>query len=213
MKTGQRAGLWFGIEKYLFQVWIEFGRIKLPQGYHPNHVEEEWGKLIVEMLEREKSLRPAVERYIRKVVWHSLGLLWVLYFIMVFMFFRLELLLQIANKIQNGALNCEEKLTLAKNTLQAVSVVTCVPLFTQLLWQSKSSSVSCFLLVFSILVGESNRGFSPLFFFCHRMLHTWNQDSQCSVSQMSLCTFKSVRVSSGSCRWISRSYGMKSTTS
>lgn len=34
---------------------------------------------------------------------------------------RLELLLQIANKIQNGALNCEEKLTLAKNTLQAVS--------------------------------------------------------------------------------------------
>jgi len=29
------------------------------------------------------------------------------------------LLLQIANKIQNGALNCEEKLTLAKNTLQA----------------------------------------------------------------------------------------------
>lgn len=34
---------------------------------------------------------------------------------------RLELLLQIANKIQNGALSCEEKLTLAKNTLQAVS--------------------------------------------------------------------------------------------
>jgi hypothetical protein len=32
------------------------------------------------------------------------------------------LLLQIANKIQNGALNCEEKLTLAKNTLQAVSL-------------------------------------------------------------------------------------------
>ncbi|XP_075410315.1 microtubule-actin cross-linking factor 1 isoform X1 [Tenrec ecaudatus] len=77
----------------LLEVWIEFGRIKLPQGYHPNDVEEEWGKLIIEMLEREKSLRPAVE--------------------------RLELLLQIANKIQNGALNCEEKLTLAKNTLQA----------------------------------------------------------------------------------------------
>ncbi|KAI1231178.1 hypothetical protein IHE44_0008113 [Lamprotornis superbus] len=76
-------------------VWIEFGRIKLPQGYHPNDVEEEWGKLIIEMLEREKLLRPAVE--------------------------RLELLLQIANKIQNGALSCEEKLTLAKNTLQAVS--------------------------------------------------------------------------------------------
>nr|XP_032645521.1 microtubule-actin cross-linking factor 1 isoform X29 [Chelonoidis abingdonii] len=77
----------------LLEVWIEFGRIKLPQGYHPNDVEEEWGKLIIEMLEREKSLRPAVE--------------------------RLELLLQIANKIQNGALNCEEKLTLARNTLQA----------------------------------------------------------------------------------------------
>uniref|UniRef100_UPI00398F0CEB microtubule-actin cross-linking factor 1 isoform X2 n=1 Tax=Pristiophorus japonicus TaxID=55135 RepID=UPI00398F0CEB len=79
----------------LFEVWIEFGRIVLPQGYHPNDVEEEWGKLIIEMLEREKALRPAVE--------------------------RLELLLQIANKIQNGALNCEEKLTLAKNTLQADS--------------------------------------------------------------------------------------------
>ncbi|XP_044853520.1 microtubule-actin cross-linking factor 1 isoform X8 [Mauremys mutica] len=77
----------------LLEAWIEFGRIKLPQGYHPNDVEEEWGKLIVEMLEREKSLRPAVE--------------------------RLELLLQIANKIQNGALSCEEKLTLARNTLQA----------------------------------------------------------------------------------------------
>lgn len=35
--------------------------------------------------------------------------------------FRLELLLQRANKIQNMALDCEEKLTLAKNTLQAVS--------------------------------------------------------------------------------------------
>ncbi|XP_038613931.1 microtubule-actin cross-linking factor 1 isoform X3 [Tachyglossus aculeatus] len=77
----------------LLEVWIEFGRIQLPQGYHPNDVEEEWGKLILEMLEREKSLRPAVE--------------------------RLELLLQIANKIQNGALSCEEKLTLARNTLQA----------------------------------------------------------------------------------------------
>ncbi|XP_051892486.1 microtubule-actin cross-linking factor 1 isoform X4 [Pristis pectinata] len=77
----------------LFEVWIEFGRILLPQGFHPNDVEEEWGKLIIEMLDREKALRPAVE--------------------------RLELLLQIANKIQNGALNCEEKLTLAKNTLQA----------------------------------------------------------------------------------------------
>uniref|UniRef100_H3AVM2 Microtubule actin crosslinking factor 1 n=1 Tax=Latimeria chalumnae TaxID=7897 RepID=H3AVM2_LATCH len=77
----------------LLEVWIEFGRVKLPQGYHPNDLEEEWGKLIIEMLEREKALRPAVE--------------------------RLELLLQIANKIQNGALSCEEKLTLARNTLQA----------------------------------------------------------------------------------------------
>ncbi|KAM7373560.1 hypothetical protein PAMP_008402 [Pampus punctatissimus] len=77
----------------LLEVWIEFGRIKLPQGLHPNELEEEWGKLILEMLEREKALRPAVE--------------------------RLELLLQRANKIQNMALDCEEKLTLAKNTLQA----------------------------------------------------------------------------------------------
>lgn len=35
---------------------------------------------------------------------------------------RLELLLQKANKIQNMAVDCEEKLTLAKNTLQAVSI-------------------------------------------------------------------------------------------
>ncbi|XP_027142331.1 microtubule-actin cross-linking factor 1 isoform X12 [Larimichthys crocea] len=77
----------------LLEVWIEFGRIKLPQGLHPNDLEEDWGKLILEMLEREKALRPAVE--------------------------RLELLLQRANKIQNMALDCEEKLTLARNTLQA----------------------------------------------------------------------------------------------
>uniref|UniRef100_A0A3P9H0D7 Calponin-homology (CH) domain-containing protein n=1 Tax=Oryzias latipes TaxID=8090 RepID=A0A3P9H0D7_ORYLA len=77
----------------LLEVWIEFGRIKLPQGLHPNDLEEEWGKLILEMLEREKALRPAVD--------------------------RLEELLQRANKIQNMALDCEEKLTLAKNTLQA----------------------------------------------------------------------------------------------
>lgn len=44
-------------------MWIEFGRIQLPQGFHPNDVEKEWGKLIVAMLEREKSLRPEVERY------------------------------------------------------------------------------------------------------------------------------------------------------
>ncbi|KAK5883258.1 hypothetical protein CesoFtcFv8_019609 [Champsocephalus esox] len=77
----------------LLEVWIEFGRIKLPPGLHPNDLEEEWGKLILEMLEREKALRPAVE--------------------------RLEHLLQKANKIQNMALDCEEKLTLARNTLQA----------------------------------------------------------------------------------------------
>ncbi|KAK0139530.1 Microtubule-actin cross-linking factor 1, isoforms 1/2/3/5 [Merluccius polli] len=77
----------------LLEVWIEFGRIKLPQGVHPNEMEEEWGKLILEMLDREKALRPAVD--------------------------RVELLLQMANKIQNTALDCEEKLTLAKNTLQA----------------------------------------------------------------------------------------------
>lgn len=43
------------------------------------------------------------------------------YFVCIFVF-RLELLLQMANKIQNMALDCEEKLTLAKNTLQAVSM-------------------------------------------------------------------------------------------
>ncbi|XP_063311802.1 microtubule-actin cross-linking factor 1 isoform X18 [Pelobates fuscus] len=77
----------------LLQPWIEFGRLKLPPLCHPNDVEEQWGKLILSMLEREKVLRPAVE--------------------------RLELLLQIANRIQNGCLSCEEKLTLARNTLQS----------------------------------------------------------------------------------------------
>ena len=47
---------------YVEQVWIEFGRIQLPQGSHPNDVEKDWGKLIVAMLEREKSLRPEVDR-------------------------------------------------------------------------------------------------------------------------------------------------------
>lgn len=46
-----------------WQMWIEFGRIQLPPGHHPNDIEKEWGKLIVAMLEREKSLRPEVERY------------------------------------------------------------------------------------------------------------------------------------------------------
>lgn len=43
--------------------------------------------------------------------------------------FRLELLLQRANKIQNMALDCEEKLTLAKNTLQAVSTAPPIAYF------------------------------------------------------------------------------------
>ncbi|VTJ59257.1 Hypothetical predicted protein [Marmota monax] len=46
----------------LLEIWIEFGRIKLLQGYHPNDIEKEWGKLIIAMLEREKVLRPEVER-------------------------------------------------------------------------------------------------------------------------------------------------------
>lgn len=56
------------------QVWIEFGRIKLPQGFHPNDLEEEWGKLILEMLEREKALRPAVERLVHAHIGHVLQL-------------------------------------------------------------------------------------------------------------------------------------------
>ncbi|NWQ89800.1 DYST protein, partial [Burhinus bistriatus] len=77
----------------LLEVWIEFGRIKLPQGYHPNDIEKEWGKLIVAMLEREKTLRPEVE--------------------------RLEMLQQIANRIQRDSRSCEDKLILARNALQS----------------------------------------------------------------------------------------------
>ncbi|KAG2467312.1 DYST protein, partial [Polypterus senegalus] len=73
--------------------WIEFGRIKLPQGYHPNDVEKEWGKLIIAMLEREKSLRPEVE--------------------------RLEMLQQIANRVQRDCVAGEDKLILARNALQS----------------------------------------------------------------------------------------------
>uniref|UniRef100_UPI00398EBE39 dystonin isoform X2 n=1 Tax=Pristiophorus japonicus TaxID=55135 RepID=UPI00398EBE39 len=76
----------------LLEVWIEFGRIKLPQGYHPNDVEKEWGKLIIAMLEREKSLRPEVE--------------------------RLEMLQQIACRLQCDSVACEDKLILARNSLQ-----------------------------------------------------------------------------------------------
>ncbi|XP_054239835.1 dystonin isoform X1 [Indicator indicator] len=77
----------------LLEVWIEFGRIKLPQGYHPNDIEKEWGKLIIAMLEREKTLRPEVE--------------------------RLEILQQIANRIQRDSQSCESKLILARNALQS----------------------------------------------------------------------------------------------
>ncbi|XP_061678747.1 microtubule-actin cross-linking factor 1 isoform X3 [Syngnathoides biaculeatus] len=77
----------------LLEVWMDFGRLKLPQGLHPDDLEEEWGRLILAMLDREKVLRPAVD--------------------------RLELLLQRANKFQKLALDCEEKLTVARNTLQA----------------------------------------------------------------------------------------------
>nr|XP_032634285.1 dystonin isoform X5 [Chelonoidis abingdonii] len=79
----------------LLEVWIEFGRIKLPQGYHPNDIEKEWGKLIIAMLEREKTLRPEVE--------------------------RLEMLQQIANRVQRDILGCEDKLILARNALQSDS--------------------------------------------------------------------------------------------
>ncbi|XP_034465448.1 dystonin isoform X9 [Hippoglossus hippoglossus] len=77
----------------MLEMWIEFGRIQLPAGHHPNDVEKEWGKLIVAMLEREKSLRPEVE--------------------------RLEMLQQIANKVQRDCVNGEDKLALARAALQS----------------------------------------------------------------------------------------------
>uniref|UniRef100_A0A8D2ZZH4 Dystonin n=1 Tax=Scophthalmus maximus TaxID=52904 RepID=A0A8D2ZZH4_SCOMX len=77
----------------MLEMWIEFGRIHLPQGHHPNDVEKEWGKLIVAMLEREKSLRPEVE--------------------------RLEMLQQIANRVQRDCVNGEDKLALAWTALQS----------------------------------------------------------------------------------------------
>uniref|UniRef100_A0A3Q3IQ51 Dystonin n=1 Tax=Monopterus albus TaxID=43700 RepID=A0A3Q3IQ51_MONAL len=77
----------------MLEMWIEFGRIQLPQGHHPNDVEKEWGKLIVAMLEREKSLRPEVE--------------------------RLEMLQQIANRVQRDCVNGEDKLALARSALQS----------------------------------------------------------------------------------------------
>ncbi|XP_021792461.2 dystonin isoform X27 [Papio anubis] len=79
----------------LLEIWIEFGRIKLLQGYHPNDIEKEWGKLIIAMLEREKALRPEVE--------------------------RLEMLQQIAHRVQRDSVICEDKLILARNALQSDS--------------------------------------------------------------------------------------------
>ncbi|XDV50937.1 hypothetical protein PO909_019905 [Leuciscus waleckii] len=77
----------------MLEVWMEFGRIQLPQGFHPNDVEKEWGKLIVAMLEREKSLRPEVD--------------------------RLEMLQQIANRVQRDCIAGEDKLALARTALQS----------------------------------------------------------------------------------------------
>ncbi|XP_072247227.1 dystonin isoform X9 [Leuresthes tenuis] len=77
----------------MLEMWIEFGRIQLPPGHHPNDVEKEWGKLIIAMLEREKSLRPEVE--------------------------RLEMLQQIANRVQRDCVNGEDKLALARTALQS----------------------------------------------------------------------------------------------
>ncbi|XP_051506822.1 dystonin-like [Myxocyprinus asiaticus] len=77
----------------MLEMWIEFGRIHLPQGCHPNDVEKEWGKLIVAMLEREKSLRPELD--------------------------RLEMLQQIANRVQRDCIAGEDKLALARTALQS----------------------------------------------------------------------------------------------
>ncbi|KAL0964650.1 hypothetical protein UPYG_G00327030 [Umbra pygmaea] len=77
----------------MLEVWIEFGRIQLPQGYHPNDVEKEWGQLIVAMLEREKSLRPEMD--------------------------RLEMLQQIANRVQRDCAAGEDKIALARTALQS----------------------------------------------------------------------------------------------
>ncbi|KAM4771389.1 dystonin [Rhinophrynus dorsalis] len=77
----------------LLETWIQFGRIKLSQGYHPNDIEKEWGKLIIAMFEREKAIRPEIE--------------------------RLEMLQQIANRVQRDSLGCEDKLILARSALQA----------------------------------------------------------------------------------------------
>ncbi|KAM5163309.1 dystonin isoform 1-T1 [Mantella aurantiaca] len=77
----------------MLEPWIEFGRIKLCQGYHPNDIEKEWGKLIIAMFEREKAIRPEIE--------------------------RLDMLQQIATRVQRDSLGCEDKLILARSALQA----------------------------------------------------------------------------------------------
>ncbi|XP_069582844.1 dystonin isoform X4 [Ranitomeya imitator] len=77
----------------LLEAWIEFGRIKLSPGYHPNDIEKEWGKLIIAMFEREKAIRPEIERQ--------------------------EMLQQIAVRVQRDSLGCEDKLILARSALQA----------------------------------------------------------------------------------------------
>uniref|UniRef100_A0A087XZX7 Dystonin n=1 Tax=Poecilia formosa TaxID=48698 RepID=A0A087XZX7_POEFO len=89
MENGKQLSFLFNVS----QTWIEFGRIQLPPSHHPNDVEKEWGKLIVAMLEREKTLRPELE--------------------------RLEMLQQIANRVQRDCVNGEDKLALARAALQS----------------------------------------------------------------------------------------------
>ncbi|CAB1338512.1 unnamed protein product [Coregonus sp. 'balchen'] len=131
------------------KVWIEFGRIQLPQGYHPNDVEKEWGKLIVAMLEREKSLRPEVDSNMAYNMGYSsvssvsnstltsLGssenlsgpamepLLSSTPAFPVFLnnnsFYgpRLEMLQQIATRVQRDCVTGEDKLALARAALQS----------------------------------------------------------------------------------------------
>ncbi|ETE69648.1 Dystonin, partial [Ophiophagus hannah] len=123
----------------LLEVWIEFGRIKLPQGYHPNDIEKEWGKLIIAMLEREKMLRPEVESYgyqssdsfsnstsTRTSIDSNENFVSVNCgptLVNSCISFgngpmdgsRLDMLQQIANRVQRDSLTCEDKLMLARN--------------------------------------------------------------------------------------------------
>ncbi|KAM4694316.1 dystonin [Discoglossus pictus] len=146
----------------LLEPWIEFGRIKLCQGFHPNDIEKEWGKLIIAMFEREKTIRPEIERrpdeadrsqhdtgikmnstcygYYssdslltnsnRTSVGSNENLLSVKCgptIINSYISFgseqsgepRLEMLQQIANRVQRDSLGCEDKLILARTALQA----------------------------------------------------------------------------------------------